>query len=60
MDLVPALVLGSAVGSALASRVAVDVDEDLLRNVFAAYALALGLYTLRVGAAMPRLPRAAK
>jgi uncharacterized membrane protein YfcA len=36
MDLVPALVLGSAVGSALASRVAVDVDEDLLRNVFAA------------------------
>lgn len=62
MDLVPALVLGSAVGSAIASRTVVEVDETLLRNLFAAYALALGLHTLRKGTAMPRgvLPRHSK
>jgi uncharacterized membrane protein YfcA len=54
-DLVPALVLGSAVGSALASRVAVDVDETLLRNLFAAYALLLGGYYLRTAAGMARV-----
>ena len=52
LDLVPALCLGSAIGSAIASRVAVDVDEARLRNMFAAYALALGLMNLRTGAAM--------
>jgi hypothetical protein len=54
LDLVPALVLGSAVGSALASRVAVDVDEDMLRNVFGLYAVVLGASYLRMGAVMPR------
>ena len=59
LDLVPALVLGSACGSALASRVAVDVDEAVLRNMFAAYALLLGGYYLRIGAAMPRVLKSA-
>ena len=59
LSLVPALVLGSACGSALASRVAVDVDEAMLRNMFAAYALLLGGYYLRIGAAMPRVLKGA-
>ncbi len=57
MDLVPALVLGSAVGSALASRVAVTVDEELLRNLFAAYALGLGMHNLRAAVLLSRIKR---
>jgi len=55
LDLVPALVLGSAAGSAIASRLAIDVDDELLCNLFALYALALGASYLRIGAAMPRV-----
>lgn len=55
--LVPALVAGAAVGSALASRVAVRVDEERLRALFAAYAVALGAHSLRAGRALRRVAR---
>jgi hypothetical protein len=54
MRLVPWLVLGTAAGSALASRVAVNVDQDALRLLFAAYVSALGANSLRAARAMRR------
>jgi len=51
-DLVPFLVLGSALGSALASRVAVKTDDEALRWLFSAYSVALGLHSLRQGRAL--------
>lgn len=53
-DLVPFLVLGSALGSALASRVAVKSDDEALRWLFSAYTVALGLHSLRQGRALAR------
>ena len=59
LDLLPALVLGSAAGSALASRTAAAADEGALRIVFAAYAALLGVSYLRQGAALRSAVRAA-
>ena len=52
LDLLPALVAGSAIGSAVASRTAAAADDGALRAAFAAYAAALGVYYLRAGRAM--------
>ncbi len=54
LDLVPWLVAGTAVGSALASRVVVDVDQDALRLLFGAYAFTLGVTSLRAASRLAK------
>ena len=53
MDLLPSLLVGSTTGAMVASNVAVGVEEEKLRLMFAAYALWLGGSCLRTGWAMP-------
>ena len=60
LDLLPWLFVGSSAGAVVASNVAVGVDEQRLRHIFAAYALWLGASCLRTGWAMPVAKAAAR
>lgn len=53
MDLLPWLLVGSTTGAMAASNVAVGLEEEKLRLMFATYALWLGGSCLRTGLAMP-------
>jgi hypothetical protein len=53
MDLMPWLFIGTSAGAMVASNIAVGVDEERLRLMFAAYALWLGGSCLRTGWLMP-------
>jgi len=54
LDLVPALVCGSAVGSAAAAAAAVELPEEQLRLIFSTFVVGLGLHALRAAARMPK------
>ena len=47
VDLVPALVCGSAIGSAAAASAAVELPEEHLRLLFSAFVVGLGLHAMR-------------
>ena len=53
LDLVPALVCGSAIGSAAASTAAVGLPEEQLRLAFSTFVVGLGLHALRAATRMP-------
>ena len=52
LDLVPALVCGSAIGSAAASVTAVNLPEEHLRLVFSTFVVGLGVQALRAARRM--------
>jgi len=53
LDLVPALVCGSAIGSAVASSTAVGLPEEHLRIMFSTFVFGLGAHALRAAKRMP-------
>lgn len=54
LDLVPALMCGSAVGSAVGSAAAVGLPEEQLRLLFSAFITGLGLHAMRAARRMKK------